>query len=377
MNSLTQILAFCSAVMLLAGCSHTKYAYIHPSLTASNGVWAIPRAEKIQTRLVLVGDAGNHDGTNGFLDCLRSYAAEVPTKTVVIFLGDNVYEKGLPQPDKASYREATNRLSQQLRAADPAQEVIFIPGNHDWKSGADGVKRQQLFVQAAGRTFYPSNESYAPVVDNRFPKVRLVALDSEQLERSTNSGAVDEAMKLLQAAVANAGERHVVVLAHHPLATHGIHGGFFDWKRWLFNAEPFRCWGFNIAWLWVPVPGPYVAVRTLKEPPEDLHSAEYRRFVAKVTAALQNNKPLVYAAGHDHNLQVLDGGLASEYMLVSGFGSPGKETTVTHGDDTFFAHLQPGFMVLDFLGTGEVLLRVIEPGIASKNHVVFSQWLRK
>ena len=76
--------------------------------------------------------------------------------------------------------------------------------------------------------------------------------------------------------------------------------------------------------------------------------------------------PLIYAAGHEHSLQVMSGE-AADYLLVSGLGSSSKATAVGHGDDTIFAHGHPGFMTLDFVDE-EIWLSVIEP-VAGDDHV--------
>ena len=81
---------------------------------------------------------------------------------------------------------------------------------------------------------------------------------------------------------------------------------------------------------------------------------------------------LIYAAGHDHSLQVLKG-RATDYLLVSGAGSNVKLSKVKHGKNTLFAHKHTGFMVIDFLENGKVVLRVVEP---ANKEVVFHHWLK-
>jgi hypothetical protein len=84
-------------------------------------------------------------------------------------------------------------------------------------------------------------------------------------------------------------------------------------------------------------------------------------------------KPLIYAAGHDHSLQVLDIREAVEYVLVSGAGSISMLSSVTHSDNTLFAHLHEGFMSVDFLKDGSVWMYVVEPG---ENDVIFFKELK-
>ena len=75
--------------------------------------------------------------------------------------------------------------------------------------------------------------------------------------------------------------------------------------------------------------------------------------------------PLVYAAGHDHSLQVFEGDASVGYLLVSGLGSPSKGTRVTSSARTLFAHARrglTGFMQIDFSKDEGVRLSVIEAG---------------
>ena len=79
---------------------------------------------------------------------------------------------------------------------------------------------------------------------------------------------------------------------------------------------------------------------------------------------------LIYAAGHDHSLQVLKGD-TTDYLIVSGAGS--KISGVKRGKETLFACSREGFMVMDFFDDDTVLLRVVVPG---DKEVVFHRWLK-
>ena len=80
--------------------------------------------------------------------------------------------------------------------------------------------------------------------------------------------------------------------------------------------------------------------------------------------------PVLYAAGHEHSLQVLKSDVV-DYVLVSGAGSPSEVTAVTHGPDTIFAHEHAGFMSLDVTST-TIVLSVIEPDGSGGSRVMFS-----
>ena len=92
-------------------------------------------------------------------------------------------------------------------------------------------------------------------------------------------------------------------------------------------------------------------------------------------AESQNAPTLVYAAGHDHSLQVLHG-RTSSYVLVSGAGSIGKgECAARLRQSVYVGQATSGFMRLDFAAGDSVLLRVYRYD-AHVQGEVYSHWLR-
>ena len=80
---------------------------------------------------------------------------------------------------------------------------------------------------------------------------------------------------------------------------------------------------------------------------------------------LAENPPLAMVGGHDHSLQILEGGSEARLVVVS--GSATKVSGVTSIEGTLFAHGHRGFMVFDFHGANEnidgvLLVNVIETG---------------
>src|SRR4029078_4412629 len=96
-----------------------------------------------------------------------------------------------------------------------------------------------------------------------------------------------------------------------------------------------------------------------------ISSAQNRRMRDSIEKPFTAQPPLVYAAGHDHSLQVLKGGPSVRYILVSGAGSQGKiECTVRLRESYFIAPHRSGFMRLDIMRNKGVLLTVFQYGSA-------------
>jgi hypothetical protein len=164
----------------------------------------------------------------------------------------------------------------------------------------------------------------------------------------------------------------VVVLGHHPLATGGPHGGRFSWKDHVFPLRSVK------KWLWVPLPvigSLYPSVRQGGISPQDLSNETNRRMRAAFEGAMRERPPLVWAAGHEHALQVLRGASA-RHLLVSGAGIFGHTSRVVCTDESRFALGRAGFMRLDVERSGRVRLAVLEVDRAGGATERFAAWLQ-
>lgn len=394
MQSSQQWLIIFTVVILLSSCSHNT-AYIRPGIPSE--VQPEPAPDAVASRLILVGDAGEpvEPPQESVLLSLATRAGELEERTTIIFLGDNIYPAGLPPKEAPDRSEMAAKLLPQIEAVKKSgAQGIFVPGNHDWNHSKPGgkaaVQRQQDFVTArlGDKAFFPQNGCPGPVKIDA-AGVRLLLIDTEWWLHRHDKGTSDcfpEAPQTVEAAkerfieglialVETAGDRQVIIAGHHPLATHGPHGGFFDWKDHIFPLTQLK------PWLWVPLPvvgSLYPLTRWyLIKSDQDLVGSANKELVRRLNEAFSHAaKPVIYAAGHDHALQVLQGSGQVGYVLVSGAGAEEKSTKVGHGDDTYFAHVQPGFMEIDMLKNGSVFLRVFEQKKdRSGFRLAFSYWL--
>lgn len=375
------LLAAALALLLLSACSHTR-PYYRPDVHGHS----LPAVDSAQIvyRLALIGDAGQPRPAEAVLAVLQRWAAQLPGKTTVLFLGDNIYPQGMPPSNDPARKEMERRMSVQLQAVkESGAAALVIPGNHDWaKGGSAGLaalQREEQFVEQFlqdANSFLPDSGCPGPAYRD-FPGLRLIVIDSQwwlhtppPLDHCPAANR-PEILKRLRRLLREAGNRPVVVAAHHPLRTHDSHGGFADWKDHLF---PLR----RVAkWLWLPTPlvgslYPFARSHIFKSN-QATYGPAYRKMIADLQEVFPEHKPLIYAAGHSHNLQVMEGGEAADYLLVSGAGSQSKLSMVSDGPETLFALLQSGFMTLTFLRDGQVYLEVIQ----ANGRVVFALPLRQ
>ena len=325
-----------------------------------------PRPQEIETSLFLIGDAGEPDPRHvGIpLDSLRAQAAVAPERSVIVFLGDNVYPEGIPEEGRAEWADARRRLEAQVLAVPPGARGIFVPGNHDWAGeqpfGLYSIRLQERLIAALARgrnvRLYPFNGCPGPVAVDA-GRLRLITLDTQwwlhdfivrdSMTQCANTigGVTSE----LRDDVQTTPGRVVVVAAHHPLMTGGPHGGYCG------MTAPFRRF----------------AVRS-----QDVMSRVNRRMRDSLESALSAAPPLVFAAGHDHSLQVLRGGGSVRYLLVSGAGSASKVScTVRLRESYYTSPNRTGFMRLDIMRNRGVLLRVFRYNTTGRGGVAYSRWL--
>ena len=336
-----------------------------------------PEPDSIAETLFLIGDAG-HPAKEGepVLIALREQLERSAGRATVVFLGDNLYPAGLPALGDPDLAKMARRLDDQVDAVkDVGARVVFIPGNHDWaKSGPDGweaVRRQERRVEERGGaavSYLPNDGCPGPEVLDVGDRLRLVALDTqwwlhphERPEDPTSSCPADSEVEVVAAfrsALESAGGREVVVLAHHPLASGGPHGGRFGLKQHLFPLTDYR------KGLFIPLPvvgSLYPTARGAGISAQDQTSGVYRHMRDSLSGAMRGRMPLAWVSGHEHVLQVIE---SREWgrVLVSGSGIYGHVTYVRDVEGSLYRAARSGFMRVDFPRSGMPRLAVLEVG---------------
>ncbi len=342
---------------------------------------------EIASSLYLIGDAGKPDSAGEpVLEALRRDLASRASLRVVVFLGDNVYPRGLPAPGQPGRRAAELSLRTQVETiTGTGARGYFVPGNHDWaRHGVDGweaIRRQGAFVDSVSGgkvSLQPSGGCPGPKVVDIGSRLRLVMLDTQwwlhrgpkprDPDSNCAADAESEIVDSLRAALTGASDRILVLAQHHPMRSGSVHGGHFDWKDHIFPLRAIK------PWLWIPLPwigSLYPAARQQGISDQDIPSRAYQRLIRALRRALRAAPPALYAAGHDHNLQVLTGG-AAKLELVSGTGIYGHTDEVVAIRGTLLARRASGFARLDIPRSGRARLAVVEVDAEGGSREVFS-----
>jgi hypothetical protein len=334
----------------LAACSRQGYAPREARTLAE------PDPGEVAAVLFLVGDAGAASvDRSPLLHRLRrdverwSEALATDSAVTVLFLGDNVYPGGVRDPGTRHFARDTAYLSAQAwsvdgpRARAHGTRGIFVAGNHDWGNlaGVPGEERlrneEQVLASWAegGRpvSLRPAAGEPGPVSVAAGPAT-LILLDTQWWLQSNDTPAKEVVVDRLEAALWEARGRPTVLVAHHPLVSagpHGVRGGV----------------------------GPIDLLSRAGALVQDLNSRPYTELRDELSRAFrESERPLVYAAGHDHTLQVLQtaGPGRPAWTLVSGAGS--KLERVSDIDELEWAASEPGYMRLVLLHDGGVQLFV-------------------
>jgi hypothetical protein len=180
-----KISSFFLVLYFFTGCG-LQSAYTNSSYKSS--AEEIPLTGEIELRILLIGDAGRPSLTERepVLKALEKNASEIPEKTLIIFLGDNIYPGGLEIAADPTTDISRKFLEEQIQVVrNSGAEGIFIPGNHDWGRGmADGwekIKEQQKLIESEkmeSLRMLPGGGCPGPVfIDKK--DIRIIFLDTQ------------------------------------------------------------------------------------------------------------------------------------------------------------------------------------------------------
>ncbi|KKL57329.1 hypothetical protein LCGC14_2236500, partial [marine sediment metagenome] len=202
--------------------------------------------------------------------------------------------------------------------------------------------------------FLPKKGRPGPVEIHLTNDIVLIIFDSQwwfhEFEKSY-SGIVDEADIFVQIedAVSRNRDKKIIFAAHHPLYSVGNHGGHFPGSSILFplvESHPA---------LWIPLPGfLYTGFRKYLGMGQDLANPHYKLLKEALLETFEGHSDIIYAAGHEHNLQYTKKG--ELHHIIS--GAAGISTYAAQNKKTDYAQMQKGFARLAFYDNGDTWLEM-------------------
>lgn len=366
----------CLACMALSACNTSRQAYLHPD----ESEWEkhpLPDSLKLEHVVFVAGGAAEgRNRAHTALPLLGSELAGAGEEGTVVFLGDNV--NGVNLQSKRSRRRAESRLDEQLKILEGHEGMaVFMPGEKDWnhgrRDGREAVRWQEDYVQKrlddGGDNFLPNNACGEPEKIKINDEVRLLFIDSQwwrqdwnSIRKMNNGCEVKDRFAFLQELeddLKKYDKERVLLFAHHPLRSNGMHGGGFGLKHHIF---PLTMWKPNI---YLPLPGLgslAVFARQLGVSPRDIQHPRHVRLrneVEAIAAKKPNNRSLVFVGAHDRSLQYFAEGDGEIQYVVS--GSAGHSDFARGGRGARFVHAEHGFAKFYFYENQEVWLEFVVP----------------
>ncbi|MFT5724221.1 MAG: hypothetical protein ACI9JN_001339 [Bacteroidia bacterium] len=374
--------------LFLFGCSTTKVFY---GANDKNWEETAPVSEnKLSYSLYLLGDAGADTfKSKAVLNYIAEHLKSADSnKSGVVFLGDNIYPLGLHKKHSKYRSEDELRLNAQLDAVkDFNGEIVFVPGNHDWKQGKPNglkyIKRQEKYIKKyldKDNVFLPENGCPGPTEVQLAPGLLMIVIDTQwwlhQFEKSSGEkddcdvGSTEELKKAFNDMLKKYRGQNIIVVGHHPLYSNGNHGGNFELKDHIF---PFTASKHKKAYFPLPVVGSiYPSIRKYIGLHQDLTSPTYRNMKRDMEEVMNGYDNIVYIAGHEHNLQYVHN--KSIHQVVSGSGS--KVTHLKFNNDIDFGAEEKGYSKISYYENGEIWLEfaVIDDSTISER-IVFRKLL--
>lgn len=316
----------------------------------------------------LVGDAGNLDQDEAFhnMNILRDSLAKTSENSTLMFLGDNIYPVGMPKKDDENRALAEKKMDNQISLSQNFKgKTIFIPGNHDWyNNGIKGLKREEDYViEKLGdkSAFAPRNG--CPIETRKInKKLTLILVDTEWvLANWDKNPGINEKCEIktredfyteFEDQLNKNQNKTIVVATHHPLITHGSHGGYHSWEKQIFPLENK-----------IPLPILGTGINLMRATGgithQDISNQNYKNLADRLKTLISGRKNIVIVSGHDHNLQYIEQGDIRQ--IVSGAGSKTESAKAVGINDFSFGKNGYAELKISKSGNAEVSFYNLNP----------------
>jgi hypothetical protein len=314
----------------------------------------------------LIGDCGEDTVSGKALLMLKEQLLKDPQSTVV-FLGDNVYPKGLKIKD---HRSELKILSQLDILKGYKGRAYFIPGNHDWNAqkrrGLKILKDQQIYVDnylkdhseiknKNEECFLPVDGKPGPVSIMLEKNLRLIIIDTQWFLHSYKKGKTGSKRNtkklfyyhldsLLKYSKEN--DQQVIISAHHPIYSNGNHSRQKQPLRFINNCTPFQIVGL-------------LGLNRLYS--QDLSQPCYKKMSKNMLKSFDKYDNIIYTSGHEHNLQLFKE--KGNRYIISGCGSKTEHLKKKKRFNSIFEDdSKTGFIKLEYFADKKIITTIYRVG---------------
>lgn len=307
--------------------------------------------QELSHRFYLIGDAGNAEEplAQETLKLFEETLKNSLQNSTLLFLGDNVYPKGIPDSSNIAKRNlAIEKLNYQLDLAKNFEgKTIFLSGNHDWYSGFEGLEEQmQLVTEALGdeKSFLPRKSCGLERLKINSDVILLVIDTQWYLENWDDYPTInsdcdiktrEEFFEEFKSELNKYQNETVVVALHHPVLSNSSHGG---------QLGSFEQQIYPVGNIPLPIIGSvFNLIRKTVGIPQDLHSKPYRELANRLKMEIASRENVVLVSGHEHNLQYIEEDNIKQ--IISGAASKTDRVRAKNSND--FSYGMNGYAILD------------------------------
>ncbi|WP_177765745.1 metallophosphoesterase [Flavobacterium sp. I3-2] len=351
------LLFFSSALILLNSCA-TFHQQQGSKL--SETISPIDTMKSINHKFILIGDGGNANDSisEPNFKFLKQRISNSDKNTTVLFLGDNIYPKGLPDSLNPARKTAEEILNKQLDLVEDFEgKTIFLAGNHDWYSKLEGLIEQKNYVNKHlnnKKAFMPKKyESIDKIEIN--DDITLITIDSEwfiqdwnkyeNINKESEIRNREDFFEEFKSLINKNQNKVTLVAIHHPLFSGGDHAGYFSFRKHIFPIK-------NIP---LPVLGSVINYlrKTTGASPADTQYKLYQSLIKRLKTIAMNQNQVIFISGHDHNLQYIE--QEGVKQIISGSASKIEEARAI--EPISFSVGKFGYGILDVYDDKETELK--------------------
>lgn len=311
---------------------------------------------KPEHTLFLIGDAGyaNETHSQELFSIIREKLQALGKNTTLFFLGDNIYPEGMPDKGTKGRKDAEASLDSQIKLAKSfGGKAIFIPGNHDWYHGLDGLEEQNDYVEdkmGDKKSFLPGKGCGIDDIDIDDNTIAIIIDSQWFIEDWDDYPTINDDCDLktrealfieLESLLGKNQDKTILLVIHHPLMSNGTHGGYYSAEKQLFPLK------YDVP---LPIIGSLINMmrKASGYSTQDLQSRVYSTLADRIKTLLQEKDNIIVISGHDHNLQYIQ--KDNIHQIISGSGSKMEAAKAVNPHD--FSYGGTGYATVDLYKDG-------------------------
>ncbi|MBU2947158.1 BamA/TamA family outer membrane protein [Zobellia uliginosa] len=329
---------------------HSKFTFTLLFFIILGTLQAKAQSTNIEHQVYLLGNTTDIDMESPFYDSLSSVFPSTAPFTVILN-GDLINSGYSKEP---TFQDSL-KIDKLLRSITTFKngKVVIIPGDRDWansrKKGLSSVNKLEKLIKSMDF----NNVKWAikkgcpgPDIIDITEHLILVSINTQWYNHpfekpdatTAECGIATERDFLieLENAVEDSEDKNILVAGHFPLESLGNYGGHFQFSKYV---SP-------------PLLGSLIAgYRQNIGSSVDIVNKRFNAIRGSIGNIVLRKGSVIYAAGHEKNLQVLR--MGENYIINS--GAPTKAKYVAKDKEhTLFARAIPGLVELDYYSSGKV-----------------------